>query len=170
MNEFSLETVALAFACLSFVVGGVFLVRRLRVVFGAESVNRFEAAPFDYVERAAASEPPRTVSETPRNTTPAPVTQQAEAVTKQEIETPAPTPEVTISSHLNKTELITLLAVQKKPDGDYTYSANQIRNFVGGTAADVHALIAELRGTRKDEPKAHAKGERIARPPEGWPA
>lgn len=83
------------------------------------------------------------------------------------------TPEVAISARLEKRELITLLAVQKNADGGYTYSANKIRDFVGGTASEVYALIREIRGEDKaatPEPKTHAKGARLERPAEGWAA
>lgn len=67
---------------------------------------------------------------------------------------------------LPRYDLIVLLAVQRKEEGGYLYSSNQITSFVGGTAAPVKALIAEVRAEKQAEPKQPG---RIDRPSNGWP-
>jgi len=51
-----------------------------------------------------------------------------------------------ISLHLSRDEIIALLALQRPgPGKPYTFSQNQIVKLVGGTAADVHKRIKEVR-------------------------
>lgn len=66
---------------------------------------------------------------------------------------------------LPRVHLIVLLAVQRKEEGGYLFSANQITSFVGGTAAPVKALIAEVRAEKQEEPKQPG---RVDRPANGW--
>lgn len=66
---------------------------------------------------------------------------------------------------LPRRDLIVLLAVQRKEDGGYSFSANQITAFIGGTAAPVKELIADVRSGRKEEVKQPGH---IERPTNGW--
>ena len=85
------------------------------------------------------------------------------------LDEPAP---VAISAQLNQTELIAVLAVQKNAAGGYRYSANQITGFIGGTAADVKKIIADIRTPPKVEPPPEPaqpeRGKSLRRPAEGW--
>lgn len=67
---------------------------------------------------------------------------------------------------LPRHDLIVLLAVQRKEDGEYLFSANQITTFVGGTAANVKTLIAEVRAEKQEQ----RPPGRLERPANGWPA
>lgn len=69
--------------------------------------------------------------------------------------------------NLSRAEEIALLTVQRNDDGSYRHSANKIAELMGGTAADVKAQVAAIRGPAK--PPAKPTGH-VARPPEGWPA
>ena len=73
-----------------------------------------------------------------------------------------------LSTLQNRDALILQLAQMKYPDGKYCLSANAICGAVGGTAADVKAKIAAVRGTGSPPPRAMQKGERLARPEGGW--
>lgn len=97
---------------------------------------------------------------------------QLESVEPAKIEPldePAP---VAISAQLSQTELIAVLAVQKNAAGGYRYSANQITGFIGGTAADVKKIIADIRTPPKVEPPPEPtqpeRGKSLRRPAEGW--
>lgn len=68
----------------------------------------------------------------------------------------------------NRDALILQLAQMQYPDGKYCLSANAICGAVGGTAADVKAKIAAVRGTGSPAPRPMQKGERLARPEGGW--
>jgi hypothetical protein len=76
-----------------------------------------------------------------------------------------PAPEPIRLRQLPRADLIILLAVQRKEEGGYLFSANQITAFVGGTAAPVKALIAEIRAEKQAEPLPPG---RIDRPASGW--
>lgn len=67
---------------------------------------------------------------------------------------------------LPKHDLIVLLAVQRDDEGKYVYSSNDITKFIGGTAADVKALISAVR----DEQPADqvARLNHLSRPIGGW--
>jgi len=51
-----------------------------------------------------------------------------------------------ISRRMVRTDLVTLLAVQRNERGGYLWSKNQIAAFIGGTRADTLKLIGEARG------------------------
>lgn len=51
-----------------------------------------------------------------------------------------------ISRRMSRNVLIVLLAVQRRSDGDFLWSRNQIASFVGGTRAETLRLIGEARG------------------------
>ncbi len=85
-----------------------------------------------------------------------------------ELEEPGENEPVAEPIHLRqlpRVHLIVLLAVQRKEEGGYLYSANEITSFVGGTAAPVKALIAEVRAEKQQEQKQPG---RIDRPANGW--
>ena len=77
---------------------------------------------------------------------------------------------VAITAHMSKAELITLLAVQKNADGTYAYSANRIRDFVGGTTSAVMEQIKAVRPDAKPAPQAPqpSRGKSLRRPARGW--
>jgi len=54
------------------------------------------------------------------------------------------------------------LAIMKKDNGDYLFSANAIRDIVGGNAERIKGWVAEVR------PQAQGQ-RRLERPPQGWP-
>lgn len=68
--------------------------------------------------------------------------------------------------NLSHLELTTLLAVQRNESGGYRFSANEILDFVGGTAADVKHTIREARG--EQAPPAQAATGTVRRPVNGW--
>ena len=74
--------------------------------------------------------------------------------------------ENTFARQLAREELIIMLAVQRRENGDYLFSANEITKFVGGAAATVKNTIANVRGRKETPPPARS----ITRPPNGWPA
>lgn len=74
--------------------------------------------------------------------------------------------EKAFARQLAREELIITLAVQRKDNGDYLFSANEITKFVGGAAAPVKNTIANVRGRKEAPPPPRS----IARPPGGWPA
>lgn len=76
-----------------------------------------------------------------------------------------PAPEPVYLRQLPRVHLIVLLAVQRKEEGSYLFSANEITSFVGGTAAPVKKLIAEVRAEKQEEPKQPG---RVDRPANGW--
>ena len=76
-----------------------------------------------------------------------------------------PMPEPIRLRQLPRHDLIVLLAVQRKEDGDYLFSSNQITTFVGGTAATVKALVAEVRSENQEQPRHSG---RLERPVNGW--
>lgn len=55
------------------------------------------------------------------------------------------------------------LAIMKKPNGDYLFSANQIRDTVGGNAATIKGWVAEVRGAPQQQSNGH-----LERPAKGW--
>lgn len=65
---------------------------------------------------------------------------------------------------LAREELIITLAVQRKENGDYLWSANQITAFVGGAAAPIKSTIANVRGKKEVPPP----GAPLRRPANGW--
>lgn len=65
---------------------------------------------------------------------------------------------------LAKTELIVLLAVQRKDDGGYVWSSNEIKKFVPGADGPIGEVIATVRG-KKETPPA---GAPLRRPVNGW--
>jgi hypothetical protein len=67
--------------------------------------------------------------------------------------------------NLTRAEEIALLAVQRNDDGSYRHSANKICELMGGTAAEVKAQVATIRGPAK--PKAPV-GTPLKRPANGW--
>lgn len=94
---------------------------------------------------------------------------QLEPAEPDQIEPEREPSEVTINNRMGRTELIALLAVQRKDDGGYVFSSNQITAFVGGTAAEVKAQIAAIRNPPKPETPAQIeRGKSLRRPAEGW--
>ncbi len=75
-----------------------------------------------------------------------------------------PERESVVLRQLPRTELIVMLAIQNKDDGNYLFSANEIKQFVGGRAADVGEIIAGVRGKKQAEPPARS----VQRPTNGW--
>jgi hypothetical protein len=65
---------------------------------------------------------------------------------------------------LEKTELITMLAVQRKENGEYVWSSNEIKKFVPGTDGPIGDIIATVRG-KKENP---APAKNLQRPVNGW--
>lgn len=57
---------------------------------------------------------------------------------------------------LPKTDLIVLLAVQRKDDGSYLWSANDITKFYPGADAPIKNIIATVRGKKTAEPAARS--------------
>ena len=72
--------------------------------------------------------------------------------------------EKSFARQLEREELIIMLAVQRRPNGDYLYSANDITKFVGGAAASVKNTIANVRGRKETPPPAKS----LSRPVNGW--
>lgn len=72
--------------------------------------------------------------------------------------------EKSFARQLAREELIITLAVQRKDNGDYLFSANQITAFVGGAAAPVKATIANVRGKKETSPPVKS----LHRPANGW--
>jgi hypothetical protein len=130
-------------------------------------VNRYQDDGDDYVAPGAGSEPVRAPVEPPE-----PVAVRAHQNQLEPSEPPQNEPACEpsargITARLERAELITLLAVQKNADGSYTFSANKITEFVGGTAADVKAQIAAIRTPQKPEAQ-NERGKSLRRPAEGW--
>jgi hypothetical protein len=57
---------------------------------------------------------------------------------------------------LPKVELITMLAVQRKDDGSYLWSSNDIKKFVPGADGPIGEVIATVRGKRTPDPPARS--------------
>lgn len=57
---------------------------------------------------------------------------------------------------LPRTELIVMLAVQRKEDGSYLWSSNEIKKFVPGTDGPIGEIIATVRGKKPVEPPARS--------------
>lgn len=57
---------------------------------------------------------------------------------------------------LAKTDLIVMLAVQRKEDGSYLWSSNEIKKFVPGTDGPIGEIIATVRGKKPAEPPARS--------------
>lgn len=57
---------------------------------------------------------------------------------------------------LPKTELIVMLAVQRKEDGSYLWSSNDIKKFVPGTDGPIGEIISTVRGKKPAEPPARS--------------
>ena len=68
---------------------------------------------------------------------------------------------------MSDNELLVWLAVLRKPDGGYRFTANKVYEIVGGTRKDVLALVAELRDSKKPEPTPIANRS-LQRPIKGW--
>ena len=72
--------------------------------------------------------------------------------------------EKSFARQLAREELIITLAVQRKENGDYLFSANDITKFVGGAAAPIKNTIANVRGKREAPPASRS----VQRPLNGW--
>jgi len=68
--------------------------------------------------------------------------------------------------NLDDENLTALLAVLRLPSGEYRFSANKIRDIVGGSDKVVKAWVAAHR-PKEPQPKAPRS---IKRPPQGWAA
>lgn len=68
--------------------------------------------------------------------------------------------------NMDDADLIALLAVLRLPNGDYRFSANKIRDIVGGSDTAVKAQVAAHRPkeVKPSPPRS------IGRPPNGWVA
>lgn len=73
---------------------------------------------------------------------------------------------VSLHNHLSRAELLTLLAIQKAPDGEYVYSANKIADLVGGARQKTLEQINVARGMRPEEPQRSSN--HLSRPENGW--
>lgn len=136
------------------------------VLIGQPRVNNFDAPKADYV----APIQPQTAAAPPEPAAVLAGTHQPGSIELPKNNDMPDPPQVVINARLSKAELITLLAVQKKDDGAYLYSSNQITAFVGGTAADVKRLIAEIREPVKpvEETPPQGRGKSLRKPAEGW--
>jgi len=86
--------------------------------------------------------------------------------------TSSSTPEPAVLPHQNhvepadpyadQRENVIALAIMKRPDGSYIFSANQIRDAVGGNAERIKGWVAEVR------PQVQGQ-RRLERPSQGWP-
>lgn len=123
----------------------------------AQGVINFD----DEITSSDADRQARTSSEPPQNRSGSADT-DAERTSTDEDQEPL---RAALHSHLSRLEVLTLLAVQKTPDGDYLYSANKIAELVGGARQPTLDQIAVVRGTRKEEPSARS---RLDRPEKGW--
>lgn len=61
-----------------------------------------------------------------------------------------------ILRQLPRTELIVMLAVQRKEDGSYLWSSNEIKKFVPGTDGPIGEIIATVRGKKLVEAPARS--------------
>lgn len=122
----------------------------------------------DYVAPQLVREPVRLAPEPLEPLPVLPHLHQVELGEPAKNEPPEEPPTPTVNEHMNRAEIIALLAVQKKADGAYVYSSNQITAFVGGTAAEVKKQIAELRDQPKSTEPAPERGKSLRRPAEGW--
>lgn len=77
-----------------------------------------------------------------------------------------PAREPTTLRNMTRVEEIAVLAVQRNDDGSYRHSANKITELMGGTAADVKAQVAAIRGPTK--PASAPLAARTERPANGW--
>ena len=68
----------------------------------------------------------------------------------------ASAPASLVLRQLPKTELIILLAVQRKDDGSYLWSANDIKKFIPGADGPIGEVIATVRGKKPAEPAARS--------------
>jgi hypothetical protein len=59
---------------------------------------------------------------------------------------------------------VALLATLRKPDGGYRFSANRIRDIVGGSDAAIKSQVAALR----PKPPASPVVSHAERPANGW--
>jgi hypothetical protein len=75
-----------------------------------------------------------------------------------------PSDDAPFARQLAREELIIMLAVQRKDNGDYLFSANEITKFVGGANAPVKATIANVRGKKETPPPTKS----LTRPAGGW--
>jgi len=185
MQDYGLQDVAWAFLSLgavtviAFAIRGRHVIRRsLAALFDTDntrrplvrvvrSVNTSQAAAPHYVADANDAVPVRAPAE-PAET--AAVRGQTHQIELGELPKNEPAHEpsvIAITARLERAELITLLAVQKNTDGGYTFSANKITEFVGGTAADVKAQIAAIRNPPK-QAEPPERGKSLRRPAEGW--
>lgn len=69
-----------------------------------------------------------------------------------------------ILRQLARAELIAMLAVQRKDDGSYMWSSNEIKKFVPGSDGPIGEIVATIRG-KKEGPPA---GAPLRRPANGW--
>lgn len=72
--------------------------------------------------------------------------------------------EAIVLRQLTKTELIVMLAVQRKDDGSYLWSSNDIKKFVPGTDGPIGEIIANVRGKKETPPPPTS----LHRPVNGW--
>lgn len=128
-------------------------------------VKSFDSSGADYVAQRA----PRTAPEPPEPAVVRADVHQLGSGEPAKNGDVAELPRIDINARMTRAELITLLAVQKAEDGAYRYSANQITGFVGGTAADVKKLIAEIREPVAPLPAPTVeRGKSLQRPAGGW--
>lgn len=73
-------------------------------------------------------------------------------------------PQSLVLRQLPRTELIVMLAVQRKDDGSYLWSSNEIKKFVPGTDGSIGEIIATVRGKKPVEPPP----ANVRRPMSGW--
>jgi hypothetical protein len=74
---------------------------------------------------------------------------------ENDIENASPA-ESLVLRQLPRTELIVMLAVQRKDDGSYLWSSNEIKKFVPGTDGPIGEIIATVRGKKPADPPARS--------------
>lgn len=88
------------------------------------------------------------------------------------LSTRAKAPEMLQLSKSERHDMIDFLARELGETGVYRHSANTILKMVGGTAADVKKIIADIRTPPKVEPPPEPtqpeRGKSLRRPAEGW--
>jgi len=131
------------------------------------SVNTLQAVAPHYVADADDAAPVRAPAEPAEPLAVRGQTHQIEPSEPAKNEPAREPSAIAITARLGRAELITLLAVQKNADGSYTFSANKITEFVGGTAAEVKAQIAAIRNPPK-QAEPPERGKSLRRPLQGW--
>ncbi len=95
----------------------------------------------------------------------APVLRQPVRVIPQEpIRTEPPNEPLTTLPIMDDAALIKFLAELRTPEGDYRFSANRIRDIVGGADAVVKSQVARYR----PKPPAPKPAAHLERPANGW--